>query len=184
MLSQYSWWDLIKVVLVVLAFYYAYVLLVYYREDIREWISNRGNKPDLQPSTVDPEEVDGSGRYTVSYYGSPDGELPAPSAPPAPAPQMDISLQSATGQALEPDLNGVVIDQEEPADYSIPIVTDTDRPAEQSVADLINAAQRVQANEQGVLIPDDPSDVVAASLAQVINQQQNRNALAGIPFTR
>ena len=180
MLSQYSWGDLIKVVLVALIIYYAYVLIKYYREDIREWISNRGNKPETQPSTDESEEVDHSELYAVSHYApvtSNQSEL-------APAPKLTPSPIVSTSQTPEPDLNGIALDEDKPSEFSMPILADVERPAEQSVAELISAAQRLQANDEGVLIPDDPTDVVAANLAEVINQQQNHSAFAGLAFTR
>ncbi|GAB4039291.1 hypothetical protein [Spirosoma gilvum] len=189
MLSQYSWGDLIKVVLVALIIYYAYVLIKYYREDIREWISSRGNKPDPQPSTDESEETDYSELYAVSHYA------PVGSKQPVEASQSELIARSSpyqsaspvpetNFQATEPDLNGIALDQDELTVLSMPIPGDAERPAEQSVAQLISAAQRLQANDKGILIPDDPTDVVAANLAEVINQQQNRSALAGISFTR
>lgn len=199
MLSQYSWGDLIKVVLVALFIYYAYVLIVYYREDIREWLSNRGRKPETQPSTDESEEVDHSELYAVSHYVPVGGEQLTRVAPPevvskpvatpqditpnsqAPSPTLQVP---ALVTVPEPDLNGLALDQDEPSEFSMPILADVERPAEQSVAELISAAQRVQTNDEGVVIPNDPGDVVAANLADVINQQQNRSALDGISFTR
>lgn len=194
MLSQYSWGDLIKVVLVALIIYYAYVLIKYYREDIREWISNRGNKPETQPSTVESEEADHSELYAVSHYAPVTGNQSEPAPVPNVIPEPELSSQGRTyqapsptvsmGQGPEPDLNGIALDEDEPSEFSMPILAEVERPTEQSVAELISAAQRLQANDEGVLIPDDPTDVVAANLAEVINQQQNHSAFAGLAFTR
>lgn len=194
MLSQYSWGDLIKVVLVALIIYYAYVLIKYYREDIREWISNRGNKPETQPSTDESEEADHSELYAVSHYAPVTDHKFEPAPAPKVTPEPEHMSQGRTYQtpsptvstspAPEPDLNGIALDQDEPSEFSMPILGDVERPAEQSVAELISAAQRLQANDEGVLIPDDPTDVVAANLAEVINQQQNHSAFAGLAFTR
>lgn len=194
MLSQYSWGDLIKVVLVALIIYYAYVLIKYYREDIREWISNRGHKPDTQPSTDESEEADHSELYAVSHYAPVTAHQSEPVDAPTVAPEPERNSQArpyqapsptvSTAQAPEPDLTGIALDEDESSEFSKPILADVERPAEQSVAELISAAQRLQANDEGVLIPDDPTDVVAANLAEVINQQQNHSAFAGLAFTR
>jgi len=183
MLSQYSWGDLFKVVLVALIIYYAYVLIKYYREDIREWISNRGNKPDSQSSIDEPEVTDHSSLYAVNQYTPVNSGQPAPAAAPAASGSETSSLGRAY-QVPEPDLKGVILDQDEPTEFSFPIQAEAVRPAEQSVSELISAAQRVQANDEGALIPNDPNDKAAATLAEVINRQQNRSALAGISFKR
>lgn len=195
MLSQYSWGDLIKVVLVALIIYYAYVLIKYYREDIREWISNRGSKPDTQPSTEESEEADHSELYAVNHYEPDHKEQVEPASTREATRQPDTTSQgssyqaagspvSTTTPAQEPDLKGIALDQDEPSEFNVPILAEVERPTEQSVDELISAAQRLQANEEGTLVPNDPADVVAANLAEVINQQQNRAALAGISFNR
>lgn len=194
MLSQYSWGDFIKVVLVVLFVYYAYVLWAYYRQDIWDWFTNRSAKPDLQAAVAEVEEEDLSSYIQVSTYADPaparfqaTAEQPTfkADAPSDPAAQSGVN-QAATpaDDASTPDLDGVAIDDDTSTDFAMPIVADADRPAEQSVAMLIDAAQRLETNADGALAPTEPADQVAAQLADVINQQQGRLALAGISFNR
>lgn len=190
MFSQYSWWDFIKVALLVLAVYYAYVLWVYYRQDIREWIRNRGEKPDAKPvSAESEEEEDNSSLYGVRHY--------APESVPPQTTDLNEHEVDSVNQNLadserngthEPDLNGIALNQEqaigEETDFSIPILAEIEQPTEESLEKLMDAAQRVQVDDQGQLTPNDPLDQSATTLAEVINQQRNSAALADIKFNR
>ena len=189
MFSQYSWWDFINVALFALAVYYAYVLWVYYRQDIREWIRNRGERPDTKPVSAETEEEeDNSSLYGVRHY--------APESVPQPTDLNDHEADFVNQNQAdferdgtpEPDLNGIALNQEqavgEETGFSIPILAETERPTEESLDKLMDAAQRVLVDDQGQLIPNDPSDQSAATLAEVINQQRNSAALADIKFNR
>ncbi|MBD2703374.1 hypothetical protein IC229_22210 [Spirosoma sp. BT702] len=166
MFSQYSWWDFAKVVGVTLVVYYIYVLWTYYREDIREWISNRGSQPP-QPAPIE-EEEDSSALYSVkSYAGVPSEQTPQP----------------IPDDNNHTDLTGLIANQEQA--FTIPLTGEVQRPAEQSLTQLLSAGQRIQTNQQGVLVANDPTDKDAERLATVINQQQeHRQAFKDISFTR
>jgi hypothetical protein len=79
MFSQYSWWDFIKFVLALIVPYYAYVLIKYYREDIREWISNRGHT-DLAPALVAQQEEEEPQRSSSLYMVNDYSDQSQPSA--------------------------------------------------------------------------------------------------------
>jgi hypothetical protein len=167
MLSQYTWWDFAKVVGIALFSYYAYVIWTYYREDIREWINNRGSKP-LQENPSD-EEEDSSGLYAVRQYASPSVE--------------ETSLAPVVDNPSHTDLMGLAVDQDQ--EFTIPLPGEIQRPAEQSLSQLLSVSQRLQCNEQGVMVANDPADQEAERLASVINkQQEHRQAFKDISFTR
>lgn len=168
MLSQYTWWDFAKVVGITLIAYYIYVLWTYYREDIREWISNRGSKPAPQNPV---EEEYSSALYSVKEYADTSSkQLPSSTVLESPAP-------------MATDLAGLLVDQEQ--EFSIPLTGEIQRPAEQSLSQLLSTAKRIQSGEQRVVVASDPADKEAERLATVINnQQEHRQAFKDISFTR
>lgn len=186
MFSAYSWGDFIKFCLAILIPYYGYVGWKYYRHDFREWISTFGQKKPLL-ATASEENDDPSDLYSVRHYES-DPTRPAQPAQAtslAPAAATDNpALQRADNTAAEPDLAGVALDEDDAPAYYVPIQVETERLEERSISDVLKAAQRLSANEEGALAPTDPNDNEAANLADVINQQQGKKALSGIAFTR
>ena len=201
MLSQYSWWDLTKTILVALFVYYAYVLWTYYREDIREWINNRGRKSNLQPEAVGAtEEEDTESLYTVSQYipvarqeSAPATTAQTSSSGPVAAPSIPAPVATSENNQPVPDpddpelsLSGPVLseDNNTESNFSLTINANYERPQEQRLADVLSAAGRLQTNDDGSFVASDPADKKAQNLAQALNQQQGRGALAGFPFTR
>lgn len=197
MFSQYSWWDFAKFCLALAIPYYAYVLWVYYRQDIREWLSSRGRNDSVALATATQDDEDEtSDLYSVNHYqpapAKPAAEIPTTPAIATPDPssqETPYQAQQSTDREGEvaqsdPDLNGVVLDEEETPAYFVPILAEADRPEELSLAEVMKAAGRVESNEEGVLSPIDPADGEAANIAEVINQQQAKKALSGIAFNR
>ena len=196
MFSQYTWGDFFLFCLALAIPYYGYVIWKYYRHDIREWLSSRGRNDAVSPATItNEEEDDASSLYSVSHYAS-DLPKPVPVVSQAPAPAPDPVPQGSPYQALqatdhpsdtnasEPDLNGVALDEDDAPDFHVPILVEADQLEERSLADVMKAAHRVVADEEGVLSPIDSADVEATNLADVVNQQQGKKALSGIPFNR
>lgn len=197
MFSQYSWWDFAKFCLALAIPYYAYVLWVYYRQDIREWLSSRGRNDSVALATATQDDEDEtSDLYSVNHYqpapAKPAAEIPTKPAIATPDPssqETPYQAQQSTDREGEvaqsdPDLNGVVLDEEETPAYFVTILAEADRPEELSLAEVMKAAGRVESNEEGVLSPIDPADGEAANIAEVINQQQAKKALSGIAFNR
>jgi hypothetical protein len=197
MFSQYSWWDFIKFVLVLAVPYYAFVLWKYYREDIREWISNRGQAPvATTPEALeeDEDEPQDTGLYTVQTYADPAFGSIADSKqmtqPPKPVQKQQIvSNESAVVNTSErPDVDlseGVVIEQEPENTFGLALTAEVVRPAERSLASVISAANRLSADEHGALCANDPADAEASEVAGLINEQKGFDSLlAGVSFTR
>lgn len=204
MLSQYSWWDFIKVVGIGVILYYVFVAWTYYREDIREWFSNRGQPVPATTELLQTEEEDpqpGS-IFTVTDYSKSAGSKATESAP-IPAPPIAAPAPVATEQPLpstrqavdqptseqpmadeEVDLAGpAVIDQPTDA-FGLSVAEEPTSLAEQSIDDIISAAGRLEADEQGILSPIDADDKPAARIAAVINNQQGKSVFADFSFTR
>lgn len=193
MLSQYSWWDFAKFCLALLIPYYAFVIIKYYREDIRDWISNRGQRE--QPATSVDEEEDEevpSFLVTTDYRDQPAPPV-APSAvhssavnqsypASAPAGRQPLPVDVQADQA-EPDMSGPGVDDQDEASFTMPILMEADNADEQSVDEFISAAQRVARDQSGVVTPVDTADKPAARIADIINSQQG-NPLADYAFNR
>ncbi|MVM33894.1 hypothetical protein GO755_27910 [Spirosoma sp. HMF4905] len=177
MLNQYTWWDFAKVVGVAVVVYYIYVFWKYYREDIREWIANRGTKPAKSDSGA-VEEEDSSGLYSVKNYENRPYETLQMN--PATAPD---EVFPSTSSLNETELTGIAIYQD--AEFTLPLQGTVQRSTERSLSELLNTAQRIMLTETGKLSSKDPSDTEADKLATVINQQkESKGLLTGIPFTR
>lgn len=210
MLSQYSWWDFVKVVGTGVVLYYAYVAWAYYWEDIREWFSNRGQPA---PATTEPLVADDDPQpgsiFMVKDYSTPASSptgtaapIPAPPIPaPAPAPPTlapVANTQPLPGpkpvvedQATEDQTTGEEVDlagpavSEQPTDvFGLSVADEPQSLAEQSIDDIISAAGRLEADEQGMLSPVDADDKPAARVAAVINNQQGKSVFADFSFTR
>lgn len=199
MFSQYSWWDFIKFVLVLAVPYYAYVLIKYYREDIREWISNRG-RPTPAPANEQLEEEELSSRFVVNDYST-DKTTPSTSgqshqrvqpaewiAPPATSVGSTSASQDSQYQAeivLEQEdveLQGPEVNEEKNL-FGLPILIQAENPDELSIDEVRSAAERLTADEQGRVSPLDNDDKQAARIADVINQQKE-NPLDAFAFNR
>lgn len=189
MFSQYSWWDFIKFVLVLAVPYYAFVLWKYYREDIREWISNRGHAqpPATAPEINDDEESDSSIFTRTDYLKTDEQTTSVPVASRQPQPAEWLPAPSAVTQhsssrpdtdadELDPqevELKGPELDNNAEVVFGLPVLQLGDNAGEESVDELRNAAGRLATDEQGNLTPRDAQDKPAARIAEIINQQTN-----------
>lgn len=198
MFSQYSWWDFIKVVLVLAIPYYAYVLWTYYREDIREWISNRGRSQDANPPTPvtieEQEDETESTLFVVNDYTDsqpPTSENSRQSTRHQSAewlPEPAVSTSTSPVPVINPpepeavQLQGpAVADETETVGFAL--LMQSENAEEQSVEDLGAVAQRLTNTGNGLLKPKDVSDQPAARLADIINQQRT-NPLNDVAFNR
>ena len=199
MFSQYSWWDFVKVVLALAIPYYAYVLWTYYREDIREGISNRGSSQDAGgPTLVETEEDDtDSSLFAVNDHR----DLPPSMAknPQPPTRQQPAEWLTETEKASDPvpatsvtpsqeqepqvmQLQGPAVN-EEPETIGFALLMQSEHVEEQSVDELRTIAERLSQTEEGLMKPDMSSDRPAARLADIINQQRT-NPLNDVAFNR
>ncbi len=201
MFSQYSWWDFAKFVMVLAIPYYAYVIIKYYREDIREWISNRGQK---DPASVaqqadEEEEEEPSSRFRVNDYSDePHQTTDRPTSAewlPSPVVTQPVATQPAATKAevIQPEVmaeqpvqTNDQPDQEEYDDYELqgpdvddqlehfgmPVLIQTESLQEQSIDEVRSAAERLAKDEEGRVTPVDAEDKTAARIADIINQQQ------------
>ncbi len=184
MFSQYSWWDFAKFVLALAIPYYAYVLIKYYREDIREWISNRGQK-DLASGAqqAEEEEEEPSSRFRVNDYSDEPHQpanqpksaewLPSPPAATAEQPVQanDQADQPGQDEYDEYELQGPDVD-DQPEHFSMPVLIHAESLQEQSIDEIRSAADRLTKDEEGKVIPVNAEDKPAARIADIINQQQ------------
>ncbi|GAB3788611.1 hypothetical protein GCM10028818_55490 [Spirosoma horti] len=181
MFSQYSWGDYFKFMALIGAIYYAFVLIRYYREDIREWISNRGNSNERKAQPVEEseeeEEVDSANLYSTKQYTSSKAPVQNNQAPAA-------TTASWSAPADDIDLSGETVDEHSGNGFQLPLAVEAVRPNEQSVAELQEAASRTETDEQGTVRPTDPKDKAAERLARIINDQQGNQAFSGISFNR
>jgi hypothetical protein len=196
MLSQYSWGDFFKFVLVLAIPYYAYVIIKYYREDIREWISNRGKAEPKQPLQEQEEEDTSQSIFIVNDYSDPEESKPVSHhlIPSGPLPMVAASapvivpqsspLYTSEAVPVDIDLQGPSVDEQPEAVFSLPVSVPVDNLTEQSIDEIIAAAGRIEPNENGVLKPVESDDEPAAKLAAAINNQQGRSAFADFSFTR
>ena len=186
MFSQYSWWDFAKFVLALAIPYYAYVIIKYYREDIREWISNRGQKdPASVAQQVDEEEEEEpSSRFSVNDYSDEPYQttyqptsaewLPSPAAtqPVATAEQpVQANDQPDREEYDEYELQGPDVD-DQPEHFGMPVLIQTESLQEQSIDEIRSAAERLTKDEEGRVTPVNAEDKPAARIADIINQQQ------------
>lgn len=197
MFSQYSWWDFIKFVLILAVPYYAFVLWKYYREDIRELINNRGKAAPEELSKAsdddEKEEVDETGLYAVKTYSDPAPVSPVETKrvdkPATPAPK-EVEKQEPVAEYSSEDHDvdlpdGYIVNEESGGTFNVPLVTEVVRPAERSLADVLNAARRVTADERGALTANDPNDADATEVATTINKQNGFDSLlSGVSFNR
>ena len=197
MFSQYSWGDFIKVVILLAIPYYAFVAWKYYREDIRDWFSQKGEKDQKAsdvPAEEDEEEVDESGLYSVKTYST----TTVTPATAAPVQQIDATEAAETVSAPEAveepqsvaavDVeisDGVVVNESATETFELGLPSAPIRPAERSLAEVINASRRMKVEDNGEHTPYDPKDVEASDLANTLNQQKGIGSLlAGLSFTR
>ncbi|WP_018619768.1 hypothetical protein [Spirosoma luteum] len=181
MFSQYSWWDFAKIVLVLAIPYYAYVLIRYYREDIREWISNRGQKdPVTEAQQADEEEEEPSfSRFSVNDYSDepyqttdqPKSAEWLPSPPEATQPEARTEQPVPVYDQDEYELQGPDVD-DQPEHLGVPVLIQTENLQEQSIDEIRSAAERLTKDGEGRVTPVNAEDKPAARIADIINQQQ------------
>lgn len=191
MFSQHSWWDFAKFCLALAIPYYAYVLWTYYREDIREWLTNRGEKSEPVAALADEvEDEDDSSLYKVSIYA------PEKKAVPASSVQNDQGTDYADEEPNSPappyanaqpeaDLHDApVIADEQPTGFGLPLVVNAYRPGEQSVETVLENAKELVVNEDGTVAAADPTKQEVNELAAVMNQQRGASILGDMKFNR
>lgn len=178
MLSRFTWLDLFVVGGIITALYYGYVAVVYYREDIREWLSSKGNKQpaDAAATTQPTEDEDEPDLYSVHTYGATDAAEPKAEPVHAAAP--------VATQAVDNDLNlaGAVIEEQQP--FDLPINGSVVRQSEERLDDMLTAAERVTKDESGLAKAKNEQDQPAARIASMINYQAGQAAFADISFNR
>jgi hypothetical protein len=192
MLSQYTWWDFIKFVLLLAVPYYLYVLWVYYREDVRDWLSNRGGDRSVPAESEDDEDLSGT-FFTVKDY-SVEQKVEADDSLATPRVRKDMQDESRMdGSAPEsiplpekPDqdieLRGPEIKQQ-PDVFAIPLFMPSDNTEEQSIEDIRKAVERTSVDETGNRTAKDKKDKPAVRIADIINQQR-ADPLADFAFNR
>ncbi len=190
MLSQYSWGDFFKVTIPLIALYYVWVGWKYYREDIREWISNGGkpSQPIAAPADPGSNDDDSDDVYVTRSYGTAlaanqeNKEQQGKSEPV----EATHSAQPLPDAELAPAViaQGPAAVDAESTGFDIEIDGQPQHLGEQSLAIIQHTAQRLQTNEEGVVHPVDATDADAVKLADIINQQQGRQALSGLNFQR
>ena len=194
MFSAYSWGDFFKFMAAILIPYYAFVIWKYYRHDIREWINNRGQqtKPASAAAT-DEDDSDASDLYTTRSYESHTDEDSIERVTSQPvlassATTDDYPAPHRTGSSTAKPVDlpeGQVLGEHPEEIFEMPLSPEIIRPKERSLSEVINAAKRVRANDQGALAATDPDDAEAAELAEVINEQNKlASVLSGVQFNR
>lgn len=185
MFSQYTWWDFAKFCLALAIPYYAYVIWKYYRQDIREWISSRGEDPHPQTTAVDDEEEDTNAQplYRVNTYGNPTTKpaVVSPQTQTAAKPNAG-TLNQSTGEADLSD--GYVLTNEDVTGMDLAFVADVEIHQERSLDEILDAAKGLTVDDKGVVTPVDSSDEKAGRLAQIVNSQQGNVVFADMPFKR
>lgn len=189
MLSQYTWWDFFKVVGTGLVLYYAYIAWAYYREDIREWLSTRGQKPETDsPAVQEPEDddVDERSLYNVQTYDAPSPSANVPVIPEPnvqPAPVETVTASTAT-QTLLAD-QAVPTDSPDEFNFELTGTIEPLKPTERSLSKVIKAAQGLKVDQQGRLLADENAGSDTKELANTLNEQNGFGALLdGINFNR
>jgi hypothetical protein len=178
MLSQYSWGDFFKFILVLAIPYYAYVIIKYYREDIREWLSNRGQSPAPVSSDSTSDDDDQPLFATTSYAASahaPAAETSMVAAPP---------LSETQPQSAQFSAGPVITQDDDISGFDLSGVGEITRPGEQSLTEVVETANRLVVDDQGAVTPADQEDQAAVKLANIINQQRGKAALTGFNFNR
>ncbi len=185
MLSQYTWWDFFKVEGTGLVLYYAYIAWAYYREDIREWLSTRGQKPEADsPAVNEPEDddVDERSLYNVQTYDAASKSVSAPVRPELqvqPAP-----VETALAQTLLAD-QAVPTDSPDEFNFELTGTIEPLMPTERSLSKVIKAAQGLKVDQQGRLLADENAGSDTKELANTLNEQNGVGALLdGINFNR
>ena len=192
MLSQYTWWDFIKFVLLLAVPYYLYVLWVYYREDVRDWLSTRGG--DGSKPTVPDDEEDAPGTFfTVKDYSDSQGKESS-DAWEEPKVNEERHIDTPTDESvprgipasektdIEIELQGPEIRQQ-PDVFSLPLYMQADNAEEQSIEDIRKAVERTSVDESGNRKAKNEGDKPAVRIADVINQQR-ADPLADFTFNR
>lgn len=203
MFSQYSWGDYIKFVILITALYYAFVGWKYYRQDILDWFGNFGKKDQSAPAAAineqqDEDDADDSDLYSVKSYSTgavapttnngvdyPDPLEDQESDTADDEPQLEPHHQSQVSSAEVEISDGVVVADQPTESFELGLATTPVRPAERSLADVINAARRMSADEKGAFSPNSPDDDEAAELAGQLNEQKGfGSVLSGVSFNR
>ena len=202
MFSQYSWGDFFKVALPLVAIYYTYVAWVYFREDIREWISNRGQSstPVAQSADTDEDDDDESIFTTRNYVNAHQpAELTAaeslepaqwlPTVEPNQTDKSNTEHNQATPElvsdlAPEVELAGPAVADYQEEVFIIPVVLPAVNSAEQSIDELREAASRVAVDETGGLVAVNEEDAAAKRIAAIFNNQIGQAAFADFSFNR
>lgn len=187
MFSDYSWWDFIKVALCLIVPYYLFVAWKYYREDIQDWLWNRGKKegsPVAVATETPTENADEltKGLFAVQTYeplptttgagGSAPAVAPVPTPDPAvpstPVPAQTTPPAGQTTPAV-PQTTPAVADR--PVITSEPVVTTADEEEEESEGLLTDGPAVEQAP---VVIPFEGTLLVPteSSLRELINTGQ------------
>lgn len=192
MLSQYSWWDFIKFVLALAIPYYAYVLWVYYREDIRDWWRNR-SQPDSSPQIQEAEAEESlDPLFSVNDYSN-SSELPSSTdrldqdtgvgeeEPEDLLPATDHQGEDRSQQEVE--LDGPDLGQQPQELFGLPIVMASENLQEMTIGAIRSATERIAAGKDGRMKPAKKGDIPAARIADIINQQRG-NPLDDIAFNR
>jgi hypothetical protein len=168
--------------------YYAYIAWAYYREDIREWLSTRGQKPEPASSPVDEpedEEVDERSLYNVQTY---DSVSPSVSTPVAPQPQQPAPVETVVAPAATQTLladQAVPTDSPDEFNFELTGTIEPLKPTERSLSKVIKAAQGLKVDQQGRLLADENAGSESKELASTLNEQNGFGALLdGINFNR
>ena len=174
MFSQYSWGDFIKFVVALAIPYYAFVAWKYYREDIRDWISNRGQNKTPEPAVEEEEDEDDSALFPVNHYdslqsvSSPNqvtteaklkpGEWLPPVESKVPDQPSNLPFPAAEPLQQDVEIQGPAVTDQTDEHFGVPVLIEVDNPQELSLDVIISAAGRIAPDEKGVLEAVDASD--------------------------
>ncbi|GAA4464828.1 hypothetical protein GCM10023189_44640 [Nibrella saemangeumensis] len=204
--SQYTWGDFFKVAFGLAVPYYSYVAWAYFREDIREFIREKGRGgaklatagSGSTAAAGEEEDPDDDSFYVVRRYT--DAAATSGSAAVA-APAETMAVVDESARSVEVDSQVQAVEEEEaPVLAATPIVAGDALPEsmmfglvgaeeaieEQSVTELVDSAKHLQREEDGMIVAGEASSPQARSLAEVINSQggQKPKGLTGIHFGR
>lgn len=190
MFSQYSWGDFIKFCLALVIPYYAFVAWKFYRDDIREWISSRGqkNQPTLTDEEEEQEEGDPGKYYTVNSYSGtqtppaiPTAESTRPAAQSGKQPpSVDSGRESAPAELAQTAL----VADNQPSGFELPILVEGYRPQEVPIDQILETAKGLVVDERGEVTAKDPADKKASKLASALNEQQGNRVFGDMSFNR